>query len=288
MKYMTVLAALFVAGCVSAAVVPDKQVIGAAKHVRVVAMEAPPLSGLPAKFQPDPHMADAVTAAQQAVVSAQLLGSFATVGGATSVQGAQISGIATIVLIAPLLAEATINSYCNEPQATPSHAIPLPKGMWVATSIAATEAQTQLSAVQIDATLEPGLKPFTCVHDRRPTLLMENWYAPIRAWYNDNEPDPYYVDPPSAQGAFVLEVAVLNYELSGDHLLLQVMVRLIDTRDGRPIGRARAGNAWHMPEFDSIDEAFSGEALPFKAVLTTEARLLVRDCLVQLGLISAP
>jgi len=56
----------------------------------------------------------------------------------------------------------------------------------------------------------------------------------------------------------------------------------------RVVGRARASNAWHMPEFDSIDETFSGEALPFKAALTTEARPLVRDCLVQLGLISVP
>ncbi len=53
---------------------------------------------------------------------------------------------------------------------------------------------------------------------------MENWLAPIRAWYN-GDISPFDYREFAEQGIdAVLEIGVLNYELvGGDHLLVQVM-----------------------------------------------------------------
>jgi hypothetical protein len=261
---------LVVAGC-SDSITSDTNVAAGIKRVRVVAMEPPPLQGLPARFQAAPSVKPG------AVTVAQTAGSGATTAGAAPLRGARLTGSMSVVALAPLLVDLAMSSYCNDPRPASSETIPLPEAIWVPTVIMATEARAQLAEAHIDATLEPGLKPTSCNRDPRP--------GPVRTWYDDTGPNLPHAAPEVANPTYVLEVAIGNYELSGSDLLLQVMMRLTDPVNGRLVGRARAANTWQPAPIGSFDEALSGDAAPFKATIAAEARTLVRDCLNQLGLV---
>lgn len=159
------------------------------------------------------------------------------------------------------------------------------KGTWSPTIELANEAMKQLSALGIASTVAQQVKPMQGVENRGATLLMENWLAPIRAYYNDSTPVQEYRTLASNQLTFVLEVGILNYaiSLSGDKLLLQVIMKMIDSTDGRVIGRARAANALDMPTLKPLDQAFDNNAFRFKQVYLETGRQLVRKCLAKLG-----
>ena len=57
--------------------------------------------------------------------------------------------------------------------------------------------------------------------DRNRTYLMENWLAPIRAWYNENESSFGYVQLLNKDIDAVVEVGIANYEMVGGALLIR-------------------------------------------------------------------
>jgi hypothetical protein len=160
------------------------------------------------------------------------------------------------------------------------------KGAWVPTAVLANEVQAQLAAQGIQATVAPRVKPIPGVKDRSPTLFMENWLAPIRAWYNDTAPTPDYGDHPWDKSLYVLEVGVINYEIDrAGGLLLQVAMKVIDPASGQVIGRARAANPWNMPKLAPLDQAFADNGSRFKDAFVLTGRESARRCLAELGLL---
>jgi hypothetical protein len=162
----------------------------------------------------------------------------------------------------------------------------LDRGGWVPTVVLAKEAQARLAERGLQATIAPRVKPIPGVEHRDYTLTLENWLAPTRAWYNDAEPAAGYADLPRDPSSYVLEVAVINYEIASfGRLLLQVAMKLIDPSTGNVVGRARAWNAMNSPRLEPVDQALSGDAARFKEAFLGTGRELTTRCLAELGFI---
>ena len=251
--HLLLIVGVLLAGCVGAGIAPPKEQVARIKRAQIVAMEAHPL-GLPAEFS------------------------------AGALAAAPVPG-AGIVSIVGILVEMPAASKRGGEQSQSLQAALEAKKTWVPTVILANEVQAQLAAGGIIATLSPGVKPIPGVEDRSYTVFMENWMAPIRAWYNNTEPVSDYSALSSDQPTYVLEVGILNYEIVGGKLLLQVNIKLIDPSNGGVIGRARAADPPHMPTVDPLDQAFADDGKIFKEVFASEGRKLVKECLAELGLI---
>ncbi|HEY5292423.1 MAG TPA: hypothetical protein VIJ43_08940 [Burkholderiales bacterium] len=157
------------------------------------------------------------------------------------------------------------------------------EGAWAPARALADEARAQLDARGVAATVAPEVRPIPGVEDRRYTLSMENWLAPIRAWYKDAKPAAGYAGFRSGRPLYILELAVANYEIVENKLLMSVMMKMIDPFDGRVMGRAYAYvDPARMPKVGPLDQAFGGDAKPFKEIVTAEGRILVEECLAQL------
>jgi hypothetical protein len=207
-------AALAVVGCVGVGVAPANSTLDVSRRVHVVAIESPPLL-VPAStggiFLLGPSPGFAVFNTIQILVQLP----------EASRRGAQASG----------RLQATLDDM----------------GKWTPTLELATELQRQLAARGHLGTVEDEIKPLPGITDRTCTALLENWLAPIRAWYNDATPTTGYEGPPSLSDTAVFEMGVSNSEIAFGELLIQVHVKVIDAASGRVIGRARASNSMHMP-----------------------------------------
>jgi len=156
-------------------------------------------------------------------------------------------------------------------------------GAWVPTLALADEVRAQLDARGFVATVAPEVRPIPGIQDRSYTLFMENWLAPIRAWYKDTKPVASYTGFPFDQHLYILELGVANYEIVENNLLMSVMMKMIDPSDGRVMGRAFAHvDPARMPRVGPLDQAFGGDAKPFKEIVTAEGGILVKECLIQL------
>jgi hypothetical protein len=137
----------------------------------------------------------------------------------------------------------------------------------------------------VEVSVDRGVRPLPGVAQREVTALMENWMAPIRAYYNDTKPDSTYASLASGPSVAVLEVGVMNYEVGlGSHLLVQVFMRLVDPATGHLIGRARAADPFHPLSVDPLEETLANDAAKFKVMFDAATRGLVADALRQLGL----
>lgn len=157
------------------------------------------------------------------------------------------------------------------------------KDAWLPTKVLAAEIQSQLSARHIRADVSPDLKRITGLKDRRTTLSMENWLAPLRDWYNNSAPILEYRSSGFEPLSSVLEVGILNYELTDQHLLLQVMVKVIDPSTGKLLGRVRAASRVPLANYDHV---FANGGAEYKGTFAATSRELVRQCLTELGFIS--
>lgn len=244
---------VLVAGCVSPGIVPPKEAVKKVRAIHIVAMETPPL-GVPPEFR------------HAVPLYASPLLIYNTIAVLIEWPAAQRRG-------------AEVSRSLQASLET--------KGNWIPTLALADMVRAQLEARGIAAGVAPAVRPIPAVQNRDYTLLMENWMAPIRAWYNDTKPDSGYAGLPSGQPLYVLEVGVANYEIVEDKLLMTVMMmKMIDPSDGRVTGRARARmNPANMPVVGPPEQAFGNDAKRFKEVVTAEGYPLIKECLAQLRLV---
>ena len=121
------------------------------------------------------------------------------------------------------------------------------------------------------------------VKDRSVNNFLENWMAPIRRWYNAEESPLDYAVAGTPHADAILEVGVSNYEYAlGDHLFLQVMVKLIDPVTKRVIANTR--NAAH-PQGLPLAKMLSDQAGPLRRLVETTGESLLVQCLLDLGLV---
>jgi hypothetical protein len=233
-------------------------VIAPTACVRVAAMESPPL-GVPLEFR-------------------------SLVPGGAAAVASPLLVYNTVAVLIELPAAARRAAGVSESLQTALDA----GETWAPSVVAAEEARAQLAANGFEVRAEAGLRPIPGLRDRGRTVLMENWLAPIRAWYNDTTPAPCRDAAPSGGASYRLEVGIVNYEITGDRLLLQVMMKVIDCPGGAVIGRSRAAvEPESMPRVGPFAETFAGDATAFKQIVAASCRPLVSTCLARLGLAGA-
>jgi hypothetical protein len=156
------------------------------------------------------------------------------------------------------------------------------QGIWEPTVVLSEEVKKQLSATGRSVVCSPKIQPLPGITDKNYTYFGENWLAPIREWYNTDMSSYDYVAHQATINEMIVEVAVLNYSMGIEgHLLLQVMVKLIDPRTGKTLGRARASA---NPQL-SATRAFEDNGKLFKQVFRETGSDLVHQCLKKLGLV---
>jgi len=255
--YLLAFVATFLGGCVSPQTTPSREEVKKIGQLRIVPIEAHPL-GVP----PGARLA--------------IWGS----GDAPVVPGINVVGMVLLFAQMPDMAERG-GKLSGALQAALNG-----KGVWVPTVALAEEAQAQLASHEWQVSAASEIKRLSDIEDRSYTVTMENWMAPIRAWYNSTDAVADYRSLRSDQRLYVIEVGVINYEITRGRLLLQVAMKLIDTADGQVIGRARAWPSWDdMPVVVPLDQAFANEANRFKQAFNETAKPLVMECLTSLGLL---
>ena len=155
-------------------------------------------------------------------------------------------------------------------------------GPWEPTKILAQEAAARLStAGQRRVTVSPKIQPIPgLAHRHNP--LTKNWLGPIRAWYSQAETAATLQGEITANTDAVVEVAILNYEVTPDNQLsLQVLVKVVDPATGQVIGRGRAGERFTV---SPPDQAFTRNLRQFKEIFAQRGKELVARCLTEAGL----
>ncbi|MGE5319481.1 MAG: hypothetical protein ACM3KD_04820 [Hyphomicrobiaceae bacterium] len=158
-----------------------------------------------------------------------------------------------------------------------------PTETWLPSVELSREAARLLSAAGKAPDLSPRIQPIPGGEERGRTLLMENWMAPIRSWYNNDEaPSTRYAELKARHVDAVVEIGISNYEIHAGKLLLQVHMKLIDPGSGRLLARARASSSTPIPP---MDEVFADDAKGFKASVSRAGNTLVMNCLQEIGLV---
>ena len=157
------------AGCVTGGSTLDQSKAASLTHVHIVPIEGPPLSGM--------------NLSEAALSGAELL-----VGG-TTVGSSALLGVGGVMMIAALpeanaksaAASQRIESLLDNDE------------IWEPTVELAQEAIRHLESVSSYAvSVDSEIRPLPGVERREATFFMENWMAPLRAWYNaDRSPFSY-------------------------------------------------------------------------------------------------
>jgi hypothetical protein len=263
----------FITACVSPAIAPSAEQVALTRRIHIVPIEPPPLI-LPAQYQ---TKVDAVGLTQVPLALA---------GGELSlVRGFGVVNTLLIVVQVSQSSSRPIGPAPPMPSWRPDTPTTEQVKVWVPTVALAREVERQLVGRGVEVSVDRGVRPLPGVAQREVTTLMENWMAPLRAYYNDTKPDSTYASLGAGPLVAVLEVGVMNYEVGLDsHLLVQVFMRLVDPATGRLIGRARAADPFHLLSVDPLESALANDSAKFKVIFDQATRGLVADALLQLGL----
>jgi hypothetical protein len=118
--------------------------------------------------------------------------------------------------------------------------------------------------------------------DRTRDVPLEDWLAVVRRWFNSDGAmlDGAAITPTSDA---ILQVGVLNYEYLDERLLLQVMVKVIDKKSGRVIGRAREHSDVRG---GTVAVMMRDQGSPMRDLVDASGSSLLSRCLQDLGLVS--
>lgn len=258
--------AALLSGCVATAITPSSAQLANVGHVIVVPVEPPPLA-VPADVARSLGMDVIRTAVPLTTTPVPKVRAG---GGALVLVGGVIMFLELSAAGTPTGEPARLEDVQGLP------------GTWVPTVVLAEEAAAQLSAGTAFRTVTTVTKYRRLpVGDRSATWHMENWYGPIRAWYSDDTAGIDYVQD-TESGTVVLEVGLSNYELAMNRFLVQVMMKVVDPRTGRVIGRTRQ---YAYPKVGSINDLLAMDSAQLKEVFFETARPLVATALRELGLI---
>lgn len=247
---------VLLAGCVTGGSTLDQSKAASITHVHVVPIEGPPLSGM-------------------GLSRANLSGAELMVGGTTV--GSNVFLVVGSVLMMAALPEA------NAKSAAASQAIEslLDKDeIWEPTVELAREATRLLeNASSYSVSTDSKIKPLPGVKRRDATFFMENWMAPLRTWYSADRSPFSYSD--RINSGVVLEIGLLNYEMTADYFLIQVVMKVVDPETGMVIANARKFSNTRFHELDSL---FEEDAVAYKQLFRDITAELVRGCIDKLGL----
>jgi hypothetical protein len=257
MRYLYALSlSVLLTGCITGGSTLDQSAAAALTNIRIVAIEGPPLSGA-------------------GVSRVRLSGSELVVGG-TTLGSNSLLFVGGVMMLADL-------PKANQQSAVASRSIESlldQKEVWEPTLVVAEETRRQLTGKnKISVSVEPDLRRLPGVEERDATFFMENWMAPLRSWYNESPSTFDYTD--QTKSGVVLEVGLLNYELTTGSLLVQVVTKLVDPSTGVVLANARN---FSNTKVESVDELFENDADGYKRFFQTITAELVEDCIADLGL----
>jgi len=156
-----------------------------------------------------------------------------------------------------------------------------PAPPWMMTEdLAATAARLLQSSANRSVSVIEGYAQLQ-ISDRSLNYIMENWYAPVRRWYNSDVSELDYSQPPTTQADAVLEIGMLNYEYALNHLLVTVMVKVVDPKTGKIIARA---NKHSNRGGGSLAEMLQNQGQPLRDLVVSDTEALLGKCLQDVGL----
>jgi len=154
---------------------------------------------------------------------------------------------------------------------------------WIPTRALAQEAANQiLESRNYDVVVRQELYAPPSLSKKEITWHMENWYAPLREWYNQDIPALKPEDYRRQDIDTALEIGIINYELHRGHLLIQVLTKLITISTGRVEARARS---YEDVEIGPPEKLFQNEAYEFKQIFVREGKKLLKDNFRKIGLL---
>ena len=243
-------------GCVTGSSTLDQSKAASLTHIHVVPIEGPPLSGM------------------------DLSG--ANLSGAELVAGGTTVGSNALLVVGSLLM-ITAQPEANAKSAAASQSIESlldEDEIWEPTVELAQEATRLLeNASSYSVSTDSEIKPLPGVERREATFYMENWMAPLRAWYNADRSPFSYSD--QLDSGVVLEVGLLNYEMSVGYFSIQVVMKVVDPETGMVIANARK---FSNTRFHDLDSLFEEDAAAYKQLFREITAKLVQGCIDKLGL----
>ena len=243
-------------GCVSSSIIPNQDTLRSIKTIEVVAIEPPP-----------------ITIAGE---SAKYISGFVPAGGYGSGSGALLVIFGIVMLANPPSGIDNLLPIASEYQNILSA-----EGTWVPTVELAKYAMDVLRKNGMrKVELKKGYETLPGVKNRAATVFMENWYAPIRSWYNANSSiiNNKYIDNVPE---IYLEIGICNYELINDQLLLQVMVKVIDSKTNMVVGKTRN---WELVKYDQVDNLLMENGKKFKDFIYASGVRLIEKSIKELNL----
>lgn len=155
---------------------------------------------------------------------------------------------------------------------------------WVPTRVLSHEAANKISAANSFEVITRQEMLTLPVEKRETTLLMENWYAPLRAWYN-KDTSTLNIDECQRKGVdAILEVGILNYEIFRGYFVMQVLTKLVRVSSGKVEAKARFFTE-NPPPIGLPDELFRNQGEQFKKIFMIEGRKLLNSNLKKIGLL---
>ncbi|MCZ6538081.1 MAG: hypothetical protein O6838_09340 [Gammaproteobacteria bacterium] len=243
-------------GCVTGGSTLDQSKAASLTHVHIVPIEGPPLSGM-------------------GLSRANLSGAGLVAGG-TTVGSNALLVVGSVMMIAAL-PEANANSAAASQRI---ESLLDNDEIWDPTVELAQETTRLLeNASSYSVSTDSKIKPLPGVEQREATFFMENWMAPIRAWYNADRSPFSYSD--QLNSGVVLEVGLSNYEMTADYFLIQVMMKVVDPETGMIIANARK---YSNTRFHDLDSLFEEDAAAYKQLFRDITAKLVQGCIDKLGL----
>ncbi|MDH4266970.1 MAG: hypothetical protein OEW45_15170 [Deltaproteobacteria bacterium] len=157
---------------------------------------------------------------------------------------------------------------------------------WVPTRILANEAASQISKIHsFEVIVSEELHTLSAVNRKEATLFMENWYAPLRAWYK-RDVSTVNTEKYQLQGVdTLLEVGILNYEIFRGNFLMQVLTKMVSVSSGKVVAKARS-IVESPPPIGPPEEVFRNQGERFKKIFMNEGRKQLNENLKKLGLSS--
>jgi hypothetical protein len=150
-------------------------------------------------------------------------------------------------------------------------------GHWTPTLELASAAQAHLNAAQIRTELTPQTAPLPMTAGKRNANI-GNWRNAIDRWYGQNTGVP--INRPEAVDA-VLEVGLGQYRIFEGQTSLQVLIKLIDSRNGQVLAKTSKKTLL-------IGDAAPGLLYPegegFKSLVRENGARLIAEAIQDIGL----
>jgi hypothetical protein len=263
------LAALLISGCMTTGRKAPETVLSRLRVIAIIPIEGPPLLVHPE-----------TEADRAAVAAAGLTSPGSESAGPAYLPLPILCRLCNVVQLSQLSLNLAASSTPRKGDALIIRTEPPPP--WMLTAGLARSAAQLLQLPGTRETLVIEGYAMLPIEDRSVNVYMENWYAPLRSWYNADVSLVDYTQHAVPREDAILEVGVLAYEYIGNRLSLLIMVKLIDPATKQVLARAKD---FARPKGKSLAEMLQDEGQPMRHLIETTGETLLTQCLQNLGLI---